>query len=142
MVIDLIHNIYFSQAKHGAFLTGQTDLDEGAGFKLAEKWRSCAEIARKFVKLMPRLKDINIVRQWAGLYEVTPDRQPIISPCPGFDNFLVGAGFSGHGFMLSPIAGRLLSEIVIHGKAVTVDISDYSVERFKSKTYTIEANVV
>lgn len=141
MVIDLYHNIYFSQARHGAFLTGQTDKDEPASTKIAERWQSAAEVARKLVQLVPRLASVNILRQWAGLYEVTPDHQPIIGYIPGFKNFLVAAGYSGHGFMLAPVSGKLLSEIVVHGKTVTVDIADYSVERF-SREYHVETNVV
>jgi len=141
MVIDLHHNLYFSQDKHGSFLTGQTDKDEPAGLSIAEKWRSGVQIARKLVSLMPALAGVNVLRHWAGLYEVTPDAQPIIGRLGGCENFLIASGFSGHGFMLSPISGRLLSEIVVHGKTLTVDIADYSVDRF-SGTYQIETNVV
>jgi len=142
MVIDLHHNIYFSQNRHGAFLAGQTDWGEPASFKVTERWQSCVQIAEKFVKLMPSLGKLNILRQWAGLYAVTPDRQPIIGPCPPYDNFLIAGGFSGHGFMLSPVTGRLVSEIIIHGRAVTVDTQEYSIERFRSKDFTVEQNVV
>jgi sarcosine oxidase subunit beta len=142
MVIDLYHNVYFSQARHGAFLAGHSDLDEHSSYKLSERWDSCVQICRKLVKLMPRLKDINLVRQWAGLYEVTPDRQPILGPSAQWPNFWVAAGYSGHGFMLAPVSGMLLAEVIAHGAARTVDISPYSLERFKNQAVTIEANVV
>ncbi len=142
MVIDLHHNIYFSQARHGAFLMGQTDHDELPGFNTSERWQSCAEIARKFVTLMPSLRKLNILRQWAGLYSMTPDCQPVIGPTMEYANFLIAGGFSGHGFMLSPITGKLLSEIIANGRTVTVDIAEYSIERFKSQNYSVEQNVV
>ena len=92
--------------------------------------------------LMPALKKLNILRRCAGLYAVTPDRQPVISSAEQYANLLIAGGFSGHGFMLSPITGKLMSEIIVQGKAVTVAIDEYSIERFKTEDYSVEQNVV
>lgn len=142
MVINLYYNIYFSQAKHGAIITGQTDKDEPSSFNVRENWRFAVEIAKKLMFLAPAIGKLNIVRQWAGLYAMTPDRQPIIGRFSDYENFLIAAGFSGHGFMLSPATGKMLTELIVDGAAKIADIGEYSIERFGAGEFTVEANVV
>jgi sarcosine oxidase subunit beta len=47
---------------------------------------------------------------------MTPDHLPIIGPVDGIQGYLLAAGFSGHGFCLGPIVGKLLSELVVDGE--------------------------
>ena len=64
------------------------------------------------------LADAELMRAWAGLYEMTPDQTGIVSAVPGAAGLYVIAGFSGHGFMHGPIAGQLMAEMFVHGRAV------------------------
>jgi sarcosine oxidase subunit beta len=66
--------------------------------------------------MVPALCNINFLRTWAGTLAMTPDRLPIIGPVDGIEGYLLATGFSGHGFCLGPIAGKLLSELVLDGK--------------------------
>jgi sarcosine oxidase, subunit beta len=75
------------------------------------------------------------------LYENTPDAHPILGATP-IDGFYVCAGFSGHGFMHGPVAGRLMSEIILDGKASTLDISMLDLARFQENRLIREYNVV
>ncbi len=142
MFINLLHNIYFLQAKHGSFLIGQTDEHEVPGFNLRETWQFQVEIAKKIARFAPPLSRLQIVRQWAGHYVMTPDRQPIIDRLSEYDNLLIAAGYSGHGFMLSPASGKVLSELVTKGKVEFVDLAEYSIARFREGNYAVEKNVV
>jgi len=142
MVIDLHHNIYFCQARCGQFIFGQGDEGEPPGTAVGETWRFPLEIARKVKRLAPRLLGLGVLRQWAGLYDMTPDRQPIIGRVSRHRNFLMAAGFSGHGFMLSPGTGRLVAEMVVHGEARSVDAKPYSIERFRGGDLAVEKDVV
>ncbi|MEX2144752.1 MAG: FAD-binding oxidoreductase [Anaerolineales bacterium] len=87
------------------------------------------------------LERAGIVSHWAGLYEVTPDSHPIfgITPVAGF---YVVAGFSGHGFMHGPVAGKLISEIILDGQSHTVDVSMLTLDRFSNHGQITEYNVV
>jgi len=67
---------------------------------------------------------------WAGLYEMSPDNTAILGRAPELDNFYLINGSSGHGVMHSPILGQLLAEIVLDGRASTLDISALSPDRF------------
>ena len=95
-------------------------------------------VAERAVWRMPALADAPIMRAWAGLYEMTPDQMGIISKVPGMAGLHVVAGFSGHGFMHGPIAGRLMAELVADGRAQTVDIAPLDIERFKRGDTPVE----
>lgn len=84
--------------------------------------------------------ETRIRRSWAGLYAVTPDHHPIIEETlPGFVNVV---GFSGHGFMQSPAAGRLVAEIIADGEPSLVDVSALTADRFETGTHLEEGTVI
>ncbi|MCD2205262.1 NAD(P)/FAD-dependent oxidoreductase [Halobacterium sp. KA-6] len=77
---------------------------------------------------------------WGGLYSVTPDHHPIIEEVtPGF---VVAAGFSGHGFMQSPAAGQLVSEVIMDGSPSLIDISKLTADRFDRGVHLEEGTVI
>ena len=67
---------------------------------------------------------------WTGIYDVTPDWEPVIGRVPGADNVVVAAGFSGHGFKLAPAVGLAVSELVVDGSASTFDLELLAPDRF------------
>jgi sarcosine oxidase subunit beta len=142
MVIDLLHNIYFSQAEEGSFIGGQTDKGESSSYNTRNNSRFVVEFARKITYWAPVLRGIKVVRQWAGLYAMTPDAQPILGSIPPFDNFVCAVGFSGHGFMLAPAAARLVTDYMLQGRSDLADISEMSIKRFEEGEITREKSVV
>ena len=110
-------------------LIAYSNPDEPPGFNTAFD----AQLAERFIEpLMERFPlvaeaGLDMRRSWAGLYEVTPDHHAIIDePLPGF--FLAN-GFSGHGVMHSPAAGRCVADMILAGKS-SIDISALSLGRF------------
>jgi sarcosine oxidase subunit beta len=79
------------------------------------------------------LQDIEIMPQKcrAGLYENTPDHHAILGGCD-VDGLFLAAGFSGHGVMHSPATGCALAEIILDGKAGFLDVSELSIDRFRT----------
>ena len=67
---------------------------------------------------------------WTGIYDVTPDWEPVIDRVPGTERVFVAAGFSGHGFKLAPAVGLSLAELVLDGGTSTFDLGLLSAERF------------
>ena len=63
----------------------------------------------------PVLSECALAESWIGLEAFTPDELPILGPVPGIDGLLVAAGFSGHGFALSPVVGDVLARLA-HGR--------------------------
>jgi glycine/D-amino acid oxidase-like deaminating enzyme len=73
----------------------------------------------------PAFEAVRCKRTWSGLYDQCElDGNPIVSNWPGrLDNFYVVAGFSGHGMMHAPAAGRAIAELIVHGGFRTIDLA-------------------
>jgi sarcosine oxidase subunit beta len=82
------------------------------------------------VRRAPVLAEAQLMRTWTGLYEMTPDQTGIVSAVPGVAGLHIVAGFSGHGFMHGPIAGQLMAEVILDGRATTVNAAPLGLERF------------
>ena len=77
----------------------------------------------------PRLAEFELVRGFAGPYDITPDWNPIIGPCPGIDGLYLAVGWSGHGFKLSPAVGEIVAAEVT-GRTPPIDVGELRPERF------------
>lgn len=139
-VIDFAQSLYFHREGEG-LLTGMSNPDERPGFDQSVDVDFELVNLEKAIQRLPLLERAGVVSHWAGLYEVTPDSHPIFGPTP-LEGFYVVAGFSGHGFMHGPIAGKLMAEIILDGKASTVDVSMLGLDRFSAEQLDKEYNVV
>jgi sarcosine oxidase subunit beta len=128
-VIDPHRN--FSMRREGpGLLLGHGRRDEPESFS-TEIDRSLERgVVERAIHRAPALADATLMRAYAGLYEMTPDQTGIVSAVPGVDGLHLIAGFSGHGFMHGPIAGRLMAEMLVHGRAVTMDAAPLDLARF------------
>jgi sarcosine oxidase subunit beta len=140
-VIFFKESLYFHREGQG-ILTGKSNPAETPGFKLSvdPEWEE-VHLAEA-IERMPLLADAGLLSRWAGLYEVTPDAHPILGRIPTVEGFYVMAGFSGHGFMHGPIAGKLMAEEIVDGKASTVDIDPFRYDRFLMGELDPEYNVI
>ncbi|HDR8925066.1 NAD(P)/FAD-dependent oxidoreductase [Burkholderia vietnamiensis] len=84
-----------------------------------------AQVAERF----PAYETAGIASSWTGVYDVTPDWNPVLGKLPGIDGLVVGYGFSGHGFKLSPTVGLVLAQEAL-GLPTEVSLKPYSIERF------------
>lgn len=140
MVIDF-ESTFYCHREGAGLLFGMGDPDEQPGFDTTVRWDFLPKVIDVAVPRMPALADACVSHAWAGLYEMTPDHNPIIGPAADVEGFFVIAGFSGHGFQHSPAAGRILAD-VIAGRDPGMDISDFAVSRFTSGIAAGERNVV
>jgi sarcosine oxidase subunit beta len=128
-VIDFATGLYFHREGPG-ILTGMANPHEAAGtdesVDLAWEQVHLEAAVRRF----PLLANAGLAHHWAGLYEMSPDAHPLIGRLEPLDNAYVVAGFSGHGFMHGPIAGKLLAEVILDGHASTLDIGSLNPNRF------------
>ena len=95
-------------------------------------WDTIRQMREAFFEYMPGLKGLRFVKTWAGLIDLTPDILPVLGEAPGVKGLILATGFSGHGFALGPITGRLISEIVLDGKP-SLPLDDFRLARFKEK---------
>lgn len=87
-------------------------------------------LARGAAIMMPALRDASILRAWSRQLEYTPDRLPIIGGVDGIAGYFLAAGFSGHGFCLGPIIGKLVTELILDGEA-SMPLHDFRFSRFQ-----------
>lgn len=142
MVISFGKNIYCQQVPHGSFIMGRSGKSVEKGHDISSTWNFLDKMANTVVELLPPIGNLRVVRQWGGSYNLSPDRQPIISDTPALNGFYLACGFSGHGFMFAPMTGLLLSEIILN-EETTIDITDLHISRFeKEQTTEYETSVV
>ncbi|HET9910405.1 MAG TPA: FAD-dependent oxidoreductase [Anaerolineales bacterium] len=139
-VIDFAQSLYFHREGEG-LLIGMSNQNEKPGFDQSVDEEFEMENFEAAMERMPLLERASRASHWAGLYEVTPDAHPIFggSPVKGFS---ICAGFSGHGFMHGPVAGKLMTEYILDGKFSTVDVSMLDLARFEEERLITEYNVV
>ncbi len=141
MVISFRDGIYFSQQSEGQILGGIPGPDERTGYLFQPTFSFLHHMARTLTRYAPALKYIKILRHWTGFYDVSPDARPIIGEDPRVKGFIHCHGFSGHGFMLSPMVTKILAEYIADGKDSEF-LHSLSIERFKGKKIKREASVV
>jgi sarcosine oxidase subunit beta len=141
VVIDLAQGLGFHREGEG-LLTGMSKPDEPPSFdeSVDEAWELVHLEAA--IKRLPLLTQAGRLAHWAGLYEMTPDHHPILGAVPGLVGYYLITGFSGHGFMHGPISGLLLAEIILDGRAVTLDVSSLDYGRFSQNRLIREHNVI
>jgi len=78
---------------------------------------------------MPAFAEGRLVRSWSGLYDTTPDWNPVLGPVPGLEGMQVAFGFSGHGFKMSPMLGRMLAQSLL-GLTPDLPVHPYRLTRY------------
>ncbi|MDL9935348.1 FAD-binding oxidoreductase [Gordonia sp. ABSL1-1] len=118
---DLVSLQYVRPDVRGEILFGNSDLAE---LEIADPDNYLNRADEAFVDLtvdkvgtrFPDLTEAAITASYAGCYDVTPDWNPIISRGP-LENLVIAAGFSGHGFKISPAVGGLIADLVVDGRS-------------------------
>ncbi len=136
LTIDFHRGWYFRQELDGLLLSGP--LDKEPSFNTSVDYEARVEASENAIYRVPSLERARIARGWAGLYEITPDNHAILGRVPGLEGFILANGFSGHGFQHSPAVGKVISELILDGRATTIDVSSLSIERFERGDLILE----
>ncbi len=132
MVVDMSTGFHFRPESLG-FLLAWNDPTETPGFKTDFEPSFIEKVLTLAADRVPCFEHlaVNPKRAWAGLYEMSPDHHAIIGPAPEVGGFFCANGFSGHGAMHSPASGRMLADLILHGKTEVVsDVEVLSPARF------------
>jgi sarcosine oxidase subunit beta len=116
------------QTQSGNILIGSTR--EFAGFDRRNTIDGISGIARYALTILPGLKDVHIIRTFAGLRPYTPDGLPVLGTAPEPVGLILAAGHEGDGIALSPITGQLIAELIDTG-TTAISLDDFRLERFK-----------
>ncbi|MGQ9598703.1 MAG: NAD(P)/FAD-dependent oxidoreductase [Anaerolineae bacterium] len=140
MILDMEPSFYFRGEGPGV-LMGMSDKEEPPSFNTNVDWSFLERVIEKAVHRAPILEEAEILRGWAGLYDITPDDNPIIGALPGVEGFFCAIGFSGHGFQQGPTVGRILAELILDGHT-DFDLSPFAHDRFEKGVSKGETRVV
>lgn len=88
------------------------------------------EIGGQVAERFPAYGEAELASSWTGVYDVTPDWNPVLGKMPGADGLVVGFGFSGHGFKLCPAVGKVLAQEAL-GLETDVSLKPYQFSRFE-----------
>jgi sarcosine oxidase, subunit beta len=91
------------------------------------------DVGDQVVKRFPPYGTAGLASSWSGVYDVTPDWNPVLGSIADYEGLVVGFGFSGHGFKLSPSVGKLLAQCALE-KSTDVSLQPYSIDRFANGT--------
>ncbi len=116
------------QTASGNILIGSTR--EFAGFDSNTTPDAINAIAKNAIDFLPWIKDLDVIRSFAGLRPYSPDGLPILGTVKGVKGFYIATGHAGDGICLAPITGKLMSELVLDGET-SMDIEPFSLYRFK-----------
>lgn len=141
MFMSFSLNIYCQQTPHGSFIMGRGDANEPRDLRVTSSWHFLQEMAQTCCELLPLLKDLRVVRQWAGLYCMSPDRQPIYGKTDSVEGFYMACGYSGHGFMFGPVTGIVMAEAIL-GEKSSLPIEKLGLDRFDKGELLFEPSVV
>jgi sarcosine oxidase, subunit beta len=139
--VEFARGLYVHPESPG-FLFGMGNPEEPSSLSTAvdESWMMITIEA--LCDRFPSFEQAAIQGGWAGSYEITPDHNPILGYIDDVDGMIVAAGFSGHGFMQGPAIGMCVSELVLHGTAQSVEISEFTPSRFRTGQLAKEFNVI
>jgi FAD-dependent oxidoreductase domain-containing protein 1 len=131
----------------GGFLSGVSpaDLDEtdhAADFEV--DWPLFEEVIwPALAHRVPAFEELRQGRAWAGHYDMNLfDHNAIVGPAGDVRNLLLANGFSGHGLQQSPAVGRGLAELIVYGRYMSLDLSDFAFDRIAQNRPVLERNII
>ena len=125
------HDDPVPESEPDRLVVARTRLDEPPGENFAcdlSRWET--DVRPPLVRRVPALEPLELIEGWAGLYAMTPDHNPLLGEHPAAPGFFLANGFSGHGLMIAPAVGKVLSELIRTDRADTVDVRCFDPGRF------------
>jgi glycine/D-amino acid oxidase-like deaminating enzyme len=136
------HGQWFRHESGRQVVTGK-DRDETPGFRFDwDRQYFEEELWPRLAALVPSFERLKLMRGWGGLYAVNRlDHNALLGAYPGVDGLYVASGFSGHGLMQSPAAGKGMSELIRTGRCETIDLSPLGLDRIFTQRRVLEEAV-
>jgi len=141
LVIDWTTSSYIVQTKEGNFIMG-TEIEEKPNTKPTTRIDFIPKIIKTWTKHLSWLKAVRILRYWTGYYVTSPDKHPIYGPIEEVEGLYVAAGYSGHGFMMGPITGKIITEWILNGKPSIPQAEKLTLKRIRENKLIKEIAVI
>ena len=119
---------YVYQTERGELVIGG-GVDHYPSYSHKSTLQMLEELAANAIRLLPKICDVKVLRQWTGICDITPDYAPIIGPVDGIDGFILNCGWGTWGFKAAPISGKMTAELITTGKTPEL-IRSFDLNRF------------
>ncbi len=131
MIIDMSNGFHFRPEGVGLLLSWN-DPEEQYGYRTGFDPAFIEKVLTRAADRVPVFAElaVNPRRCWSGMYDMSPDKHSILGPAPEVRGLYYANGFSGHGVMHSPATGKIVADLILHGKTDLIDASVLSVGRF------------
>ena len=135
VISDRINGSYFRPEGAEMTMIGTTAAYDGHEDPEVEQTREpypddTETLLERFCRRFPTQDAATLHKGYTGVYDCSPDLQPLLGPVPEVPGLHVAVGFSGHGFKLSPVVGELIAERIVDGRTTLVDIDFFAPSRF------------
>lgn len=120
-------HVYVSQTDRGELVFGAS-VDPFPSYSMRGSLDFIEGLAGHVLELMPSLAKVRLLRQWAGLCDMTPDFSPIMGLTP-VQGFLVDVGWGTYGFKAGPVSGEAMADCIAAGKPPPI-IEAFDLARF------------
>ncbi len=121
-------HVYVSQTDRGECVIG-SEIDPYTSYSHRSTLPFLESTAHHTLELFPCLKHVRVLRQWAGICDMTPDYSPIMGEVPGLRGFYLDVGWGTYGFKAGPVSGRRMAELIATGRTPEL-IEPFSITRF------------
>jgi sarcosine oxidase subunit beta len=128
VVVSSTLHCYVSQSDRGELVMG-AEVDDYSSYSLKSTLHFLEGNATHMLELFPFLANVNILRQWAGLCDMTPDYSPIMGESPDVKGFLMTVGWGTYGFKAGPASGELMAQRIATGRTPPL-LAPFALERF------------
>lgn len=129
VIVSAQLHVYASQTDRGELVIG-SEIDPYASYSQRSTLPFLESAATHLLELFPSLRTARVLRQWAGVCDMTPDYSPILGPVEGLKGFIVDVGWGTWGFKAGPIGGKLTAELVATGEVPEL-MRPFLLERFR-----------
>jgi sarcosine oxidase subunit beta len=130
VIVSATLHVYVNQTDKGELVIG-AEIDPYQTYSMKTTLPTLEQMATYTLELFPQLHGVRVLRQWAGVCDMTPDFAPIIGAASEVKNFYMDVGWGTYGFKAAPIAAKCLAETIATGKAPKL-IEPFSPARFQS----------
>jgi sarcosine oxidase, subunit beta len=135
IIVSAQMHVYISQTDRGEILIG-AEIEPYTTYRTTSTFPFLEYSARHVLELFPQLETVNVLRQWTGLCDLSPDYSPILG-LTEVEGFLVSAGWGTYGFKAAPIVGTTLAELIATRRTPTL-IAPFALERFYTDSLVSE----
>jgi len=145
MVMSFEPDYYMFQRPHGSILGGcgpgkyRAEAAPFDDYEMGDCWNFLEHMTGLMRKVLPRAKGVRVVRQWSGMYDITPDLQPVIGEADEMKGFWVNVS-GARGFMFGPIAGEMVAEKIVKG-STSLPIDEFHWRRYAEGRFLVEPSV-